>query len=152
MPLDGAKCSQRRDEHRRDRCREIVKRLEAVRQGTQGSVGRGIEAVHAALEKLKSRLGEVEQAVGKAQAQVNDATAKMAEAYKGLTVQIEASLAQQVLAVKNRTTRKRRRSTYSAVRSGQDYQNLDAVTHRRADAAGDPARSGYDRYAQSDRT
>ena len=29
---------------------EIAKRLEAVRQGTQEAVGRGIEAVHAALE------------------------------------------------------------------------------------------------------
>lgn len=81
---------------------EIAKRLEAVRQGTQEAVGRGIEAVHAALEKLKSRLGEVEQAVGKAQGVVNDATAKMAEAYKGLTSIVEASLAQQVQAVKNR--------------------------------------------------
>jgi tape measure domain-containing protein len=81
---------------------EIAKRLEAVRQGTQEAVGRGIEAVHAALEKLKSRLGEVEQAVGKAQGVVNDATAKMAEAYKGQTAIVEASLAQQVQAVKNR--------------------------------------------------
>lgn len=81
---------------------EIAKRLEAVRQGTQEAVGRGIEAVHAALEKLKSRLGEVEQAVGKAQGVVNDATAKMAEAYKALTTIVEASLAQQVQAVKNR--------------------------------------------------
>ena len=46
---------------------EIAKRLEAVRQGTQEAVGRGIEAVHAALEKLKSGSGEVEQAVGKTQ-------------------------------------------------------------------------------------
>lgn len=81
---------------------EIAKRLEAVRQGTQEAVGRGIEAVHAALEKLKSRLGEVEQAVGKAQGVVNDATAKMAEAYKGLTTIVEASLVQQVQALKNR--------------------------------------------------
>ena len=81
---------------------EIAKRLEAVRQGTQEAVGRGIEAVHAALEKLRSRLGEVEQAVGKAQGVVNDATAKMAEAYKGLTSIVEASLAQQVQAVKSR--------------------------------------------------
>jgi tape measure domain-containing protein len=81
---------------------EIAKRLEAVRQGTQEAVGRGIEAVHGALEKLKGRLGEVEQSVGKAQATVSDATAKMAEAYKGLTAQVEAAVAQQVLAVKNR--------------------------------------------------
>ncbi|WP_042427282.1 tape measure protein [Comamonas granuli] len=81
---------------------EIAKRLEAVRQGTQEAVGRGIEAVHAALEKLKSRLGEVEQAVGKANQTVNDATAKMAEAYKGLTAIVEASLQRQVDAVKAR--------------------------------------------------
>jgi tape measure domain-containing protein len=81
---------------------EIAKRLEAVRQGTQEAVGRGVEAVHAALEKLKSRLGEVEQAVGKANQTVNDATAKMAEAYKGLTSIVEASLQRQVEAVKAR--------------------------------------------------
>ena len=60
---------------------EIAKRLEAVRQGTQEAVGRGVEAVHSAVEKLKSRLGDVEQAVAKANAVVTDATAKMAEAY-----------------------------------------------------------------------
>lgn len=81
---------------------EIAKRLEAVRQGTQEAVGRGIEAVHSALEKLKSRLGEVEQAVGKANQTVNDATAKMAEAYKGLPSIVEANLQRQVEAVKAR--------------------------------------------------
>lgn len=81
---------------------EIAKRLEAVRQGTQEAVGRGIEAVHAALEKLKSRLGEVEQAVGKANQTVNDTTAKMAEAYKGLTSIVEANLQKQIEAVKAR--------------------------------------------------
>jgi tape measure domain-containing protein len=79
---------------------EIAKRLEAVRQGTQEAVGRGIEAVHTALEKLKSRLGEVEQATAKATQTVNDATAKMAEAYRGLTSLVEADLQRQVEAVK----------------------------------------------------
>ena len=81
---------------------EIAKRLEAVRLGTQEAVGRGVEAVHGALEKLKSRLGEVEQAVTKANGVVTDATAKMAEAYKGLTGVIEANLQKQVDAVKAR--------------------------------------------------
>ena len=81
---------------------EIAKRLEAVRLGTQEAVGRGIEAVHGALEKLKGRLGEVEQAVGKAQGVVNDATAKMAEAYKGFTAIVEANLQAQITAVKAR--------------------------------------------------
>jgi tape measure domain-containing protein len=81
---------------------EIAKRLEAVRQGTQEAVGRGVEAVHTALEKLKSRLGEVEQAVGKANQTVNDSTAKMAEAYKGFTSIVEANLQRQVEAVKAR--------------------------------------------------
>jgi len=81
---------------------EIAKRLEAVRQGTQEAVGRGIEAVHTALERLKTRLGEVEQAVGKANQTVNDATARMAEAYKGLTSIVEASLLRQIEAVKAR--------------------------------------------------
>jgi phage-related minor tail protein len=44
----------------------------------------------------------VEQAVTKAQAQVTDATAKMAEAYKGLTAMVEANLQKQVDAVKAR--------------------------------------------------
>jgi tape measure domain-containing protein len=81
---------------------EIAKRLEAVRQGTQEAVGRGVEAVHAAVEKLKARLGEVEQAVSKANGVVTDATAKMAEAYKGLTGVVEANLQKQVDAVKAR--------------------------------------------------
>ena len=81
---------------------EIATRLEAVRQGTQEAVGRGIEAVHSALQKLNSRLGEVEQAVGKAQGVVNDATAKMAEAYKGFTAIVEANLQTQITAVKAR--------------------------------------------------
>ena len=81
---------------------EIAKRLEAVRQGTQEAVGRGVEAVHSAVEKLKSRLGEVEQAVSKANGVVTDATAKMAEAYKGLTAMVEANLNAQVAAVKAR--------------------------------------------------
>jgi tape measure domain-containing protein len=81
---------------------EIAKKLEAVRQGTQEAVGRGVEAVHSAVEKLKSRLGEVEQAVTKANSVVTDATAKMAEAYKGLTALVEANLQKQVDAVKTR--------------------------------------------------
>ena len=81
---------------------EIAKRLEAVRQGTQEAVGRGIEAVQGSLDKLKTRLGEVEQAVGKANQTVNDATAKMAEAYKVLTAIVEANLLRQVEAVKAR--------------------------------------------------
>ncbi|BCL90375.1 tape measure protein [Ralstonia pseudosolanacearum] len=81
---------------------EIAKRLEAVRQGTQEAVGRGAEAVHTALEKLKSRIGEVEQAVSKSSQTVNDATARMAEAYKGLTAIIDGHLQRQVEAVKAR--------------------------------------------------
>ncbi|MFC7459195.1 tape measure protein [Hydrogenophaga defluvii] len=81
---------------------EIAKRLEAVRQGTQEAVARGVEAMHTALERLKSRIGEVEQSVAKATQTVNDATAKMAEAYKGLTSIVEANLLRQVEAVKAR--------------------------------------------------
>lgn len=81
---------------------EIAKRLESVRQSTQEAVARGVEAVHTALERLKSRIGEVEQSVAKATQTVNDATAKMAEAYKGLTSIVEANLLRQVEAVKAR--------------------------------------------------
>jgi tape measure domain-containing protein len=81
---------------------EIAKKLEAVRQGTQEAVGRGIEAVSATLQKLQSRIGAVEQALSKAQAQVSDATSKMAEAYKGLTAIADANLQQQIEAVKAR--------------------------------------------------
>jgi tape measure domain-containing protein len=81
---------------------EINRRLEAVRQGTQEAVGRGVEAVRTALDKLKSRLGEVDQAVAKASQAVTDATAKMAEAYQGLTGLVEANLQRQVEAIKTR--------------------------------------------------
>lgn len=110
---------------------EIAKRLDAVRQGTQEAVGRGVEAVHAALEKLKSRLGEVDQAVGKANQTVTDATAKMAEAYKGLTGLIEANLQQQVQAVKARyqaeQTELERSGQSEAARIAQSTQNLIAA-------------------------
>ena len=81
---------------------EIAKRLEAVRQGTQEAVGRGVEAVRSALDALKSRIGEVEQSIGKATQTVNESTAKMAEAHKGLTAIVEANLTQQIEAVKAR--------------------------------------------------
>ncbi|MDB0569101.1 tape measure protein, partial [Ralstonia solanacearum] len=81
---------------------ESARRLEAVRQGTQEAVGRGAEAVHNALEKLKSRLGEVESAVSKASQTVGDSTAKMAEAYRGFSAMVEANLQRQVEAVRAR--------------------------------------------------
>ena len=81
---------------------EIARRLDAVRQGTQEALGRGVEVVHSALEKLKSQLGEVEQAANKAHQTVNDATARMATAYQGLSSLIEANLQRQVEAVKAR--------------------------------------------------
>ena len=81
---------------------EIAKRLEAVRQGTQEAVARGVEAVRSALGALKSRIGEVEQSIGKATQTVNESTAKMAEAYKGLTSIVEANLTEQIEAVKAR--------------------------------------------------
>jgi phage-related minor tail protein len=80
---------------------EIAKRLEAVRQGTQEAVGRGIEAVHAALEKLKSRLGEVEQAVGKARCGQR-CHRQDGRGLQGADVHRRGQPAQQVQAVKNR--------------------------------------------------
>ncbi len=81
---------------------EIQQRLQAVRQGTQEALARGLEALQATLQSLKSRLGEVEQSMGKATQTVNDATAKMAEAYQGLTSIVEANLQRQIEAVKER--------------------------------------------------
>lgn len=81
---------------------EIAKRLEAVRQGTQEAVARGVEAVRSVLGALKSRIGEVEQSIGKATQTVSESTAKMAEAYKGLTSIVEANLTEQIAAVKAR--------------------------------------------------
>ena len=80
---------------------EIAKRLEAVRQGTQEAVGRH-RGVHSALEKLKSRLGEVEQAVGKANQTVNDSDRQDGRGHKGLTSIVEANLQRQIEAVKAR--------------------------------------------------
>ncbi|RYU57036.1 phage tail tape measure protein [Methylolobus aquaticus] len=81
---------------------EITQRLAAVRQGTQESVGRGAEAVHAALDKLKTRLTTVEQTATQASQTANDATAKMAEGYRSLTSVVESTLQQQVAAVQAR--------------------------------------------------
>ncbi len=99
---DGAEAARGAMDSAASAAEEVAKRLSAVRRSTQEALAAGIEAIHATLEQLASRLGEVEQAVGRAQATVNDATGKMAEAYRVLTGQIEAALAQQVLAVKNR--------------------------------------------------
>lgn len=54
------------------------------------------------MEKLKSRLGEVDSAVSKASQTVGDSTAKMAEAYRGFSAMVEANLQRQVEAVKAR--------------------------------------------------
>ncbi len=81
---------------------EIAKRLEAVRLGTQEAVGRSLEAVHQAVEKLKSRLSEVEGAASKANQTINDSIAKIGESYKGLTALIEANLTQQMTAIRSR--------------------------------------------------
>ncbi|WP_347252834.1 tape measure protein [Dokdonella sp.] len=156
---------------------EIAKRLEAVRQGTQEAVGRGIEAVHGAVEKLKARLGEVEQVAGAASSTVNDATAKMAEAYKGFTALVEASLQQQVTAVKARfaeeqaelqTTRTSERekivestknlsealtqqATLRQQASTQTLQLIDAETNARREAAMRQGQTEQERVANVQR-
>lgn len=86
-----------------DTAESIAQRLNAVRQGTQEAVGRGIEAVNAAVGKLKSALGEVEQESSKVGQGLTDAMARLASAYQGLGAQAEANLQQQVDAVKART-------------------------------------------------
>ncbi|UWD91205.1 tape measure protein [Ralstonia pseudosolanacearum] len=116
---------------------EIAKRLEAVRQGTQEAVGRGAEAVHTALEKLKSRIGEVESVVAKASQTVNDATARMAEAYKGFGSIVEANLQRQVEAVKARYQQERaaleRSGQAQAVQIARSTQLLvEALTQQTA--------------------
>ncbi|MGY6217829.1 hypothetical protein ACW73L_21930 [Methylolobus aquaticus] len=78
---------------------EITQRLAAVRQGTQEAVGRGAEAVHAALDKVKTRLTAVEQAATQSSQTANEATAKIAEGYRSLTTVVESTLQQQVVAV-----------------------------------------------------
>lgn len=85
-----------------DAALELNKHLEAIRQGTQEAFGRGFEAVHGSLEKLKSKVGEVEQTISKSTQTVNDTTAKMAEAYKGLTSIVETHLQRQMELVKTR--------------------------------------------------
>lgn len=156
---------------------EIAKRLEAVRQGTQEAVGRGIEAVHGAVEKLKARLGEVEQAAGAASGTVNDATAKMAEAYKGFTALVEANLQQQVTAVKarfaqeqtelqtTRTTERERivestknlsealtqQATLRQQASTQTLQLIDAETNARREAAMRQGQTEQERVANVQR-
>ena len=81
---------------------ELNKRLDAVRQGTQEALGRGFEAVHGSLEKLKAKVGEVEQTISKSTQIVNEATTRMADAYKGLTSIVEANLQRQIEMVKTR--------------------------------------------------
>jgi phage-related minor tail protein len=78
---------------------EINRRLTAVRQGAQEAVGRGVETVNAAVEKLHTRLGEVETTINKAHQTVTESVGKMAESYKGLSALIQASLDAQTTAI-----------------------------------------------------
>ena len=116
---------------------EIAKRLEAVRMGTQEAVTRGVDAVHAGLEKLKTRLGEVEAAFNKANGTVNDATSKMGEAFKGLTAQVEQGLQRQGEAVKRRYDQERAelensRQSQEAVLTKSTALLADAMTQQTA--------------------
>ena len=78
--------------------------------------------------KLKSRLGEVEQAVGNPRCGQRRHR-KMAEAYKGLTTIVEASLAQQLQAVKNRYDQEKSGTgAYPAVRNRQDRKSTQLLT------------------------
>lgn len=78
---------------------EINRRLQAVQQGTQEAVGRGVEAVHGALEKLNGRISQIESAASKAQQVVSDAVSKMAASYQGLTSLIQSGLDAQLAAI-----------------------------------------------------
>ena len=75
---------------------EMARRLEAVRQGTQEAVGRGIEAIDATLNKLKSQITAIEQVVTAAQQGATQAISGITEAYQGLTGIVDATLQQQL--------------------------------------------------------
>jgi tape measure domain-containing protein len=75
---------------------EMARRLEAVRQGTQEAVGRGIEAIDATLNKLKSQITAIEQVVTAAQQGATQAISGITQAYQGLTGIVDATLQQQL--------------------------------------------------------
>jgi len=85
-----------------DTAEAIAKRLDAVRQGTQEAVGRGVEALRDTLGKLNTRIGEVEKTISQANGVISSATANMAQAYKTLTDDVAAAMTEQVDAVKAR--------------------------------------------------
>lgn len=85
-----------------DTAEAITKRLDAVRQGTQEAVGRGVEALRDTLGKLNTRIGEVEKTISQANGVISSATANMAQAYKTLTDDVAAAMTEQVDAVKAR--------------------------------------------------
>lgn len=80
---------------------EISRNLEAVRQGTQEAVGRGLEAVSGAIQKLGSQITEVDQRIGQLQSTVSQTTSRMASAYSVLISQVSEQLMQQLSAVTN---------------------------------------------------
>jgi tape measure domain-containing protein len=77
---------------------EMTKRLEAVRQGTQEAVGRGLEALDGALDKLKAQLNAVEQAAAQANQRATEAIAGISAAYQSLSSIVESGLQQQLAA------------------------------------------------------
>lgn len=80
----------------------LNRRLEAARLGLQTAVTQGVERVQKAIEALKTRLGEIDQAIGKSQAVMTDALARMGESYKTLTGLAEEAMNRQLAAVRTR--------------------------------------------------
>lgn len=71
---------------------EIAKRLEAVRQGTQEAVGRGVEALGQALTKLDQQIKDIEQKANQATQTINQTATAMAAAYQQLLTVAQSTL------------------------------------------------------------
>lgn len=118
-----------------DAAEALARQLDAVRQGTQEAAGRGVEAVHEAVEKLSDQIGQVEQAAGRANQVINDAMAKMAQAYQGMTQLIEAALQQQIQAIQLRYQQEQAALAQSSQSQAQQIAQstqllLDALTQQ----------------------
>jgi tape measure domain-containing protein len=93
---DAARASQQAVDQSAVLAEEYARRLEAVRQGTQEAVGRGLEALDAAVTQLKSRLTAVEQVATSANQRISEAMSGIAASYQGLTTLVESTLQQQL--------------------------------------------------------
>ncbi|NJR44281.1 phage tail tape measure protein [bacterium] len=124
---DAARASQQAVDQSAVLAEEYARRLEAVRQGTQEAVGRGLEALDAAVTQLKSRLTAVDQAASSANQRISEAMSGMAASYQGLTTLVESTLQQQLALIEANHAQKQALLAQSAASEAEQIRKSTSL-------------------------